>query len=149
MSTKSEKCDTISLSFAMRSRICKICRICRIQREKVDIGNADIGLRRGTFSTNWLIRSLCARTKVRNSRLFLSSEKKEIEREDRRIFVVRMAFGVCGWCDDVSPRQAENDVVVFYILSKTKKKTTSFSGYAEGRSSTNWLIRSLCARTKT
>ena len=50
MSTKSEKCDTISLSFAMR--------------------NNEQGLRRGRD--------------VRNSRLFLSSEKKEIEGEDRR-----------------------------------------------------------------
>ena len=49
MSTKSEKCDIIFLSFAMRSRIFKICRICRIKREKVDIGNADIGLRREQF----------------------------------------------------------------------------------------------------
>ena len=36
--------------------------------EKVDIGNADIGLRRGTFNYEQLIRSLCARTKNEKNR---------------------------------------------------------------------------------
>ena len=59
MSTKSEKCDTISLPFAMR--------------------NNEHGLRRGRD--------------VLNSRLFLSSEKKAIEREDRRR--THQVGGVC------------------------------------------------------
>ena len=36
-----------------------------------------------------------------------------------RIFVVRKAFDVCPWCEDVSRRKAEMDVVHFYFLSKT------------------------------
>ena len=47
-----------------------------MNREKVDLGNADIGLRRENAKMTF--RSLCARTKNLNSRLFLSSEKKAI-----------------------------------------------------------------------
>ena len=35
-----------------------------------------------------------------------------------RIFVVRKAFGGCCWCDDVSRRKAENDVVVFLVFDR-------------------------------
>ena len=33
-------------------------------------------------------------------------------------FVVRKAFVGCVWCEDVSPRKAENDVVVFLVFDR-------------------------------
>ena len=64
-----------------------------------------------------------------------------------------MAFDVCCWCDNVSPRKAENDVVDFYIFDRKQRTEKVDIGNAEiglrrETFSYEQRIRSLCARTK-